>query len=112
MVSPDFGGVDVKHSSHLQLLVNMDTKRTMAKVSIAKRDRSRARFRVFLQALYICFQSNTLCFAENLELRFAASDSSWTLEQFNDLFYFFLIGCIWVCFHDGYPLMLMPSSLC
>jgi hypothetical protein len=51
MVSPDLGAVYVKHSSHPQLLVNMDTKRTIAKVSIGERDRSRARLRGFLQAL-------------------------------------------------------------
>jgi hypothetical protein len=43
-------GVDVEHGSYFQLLVNMDPKRTMAKVSIGERDSSRARFRVFLQA--------------------------------------------------------------
>jgi hypothetical protein len=50
IVSPNLGGVDVEHSSHLQLLVNTDTKRTMAKVFIGERNRSQARFRVFLQA--------------------------------------------------------------
>jgi len=50
MVSPDFGGVQAKHGSHLQFFVNMDTKRTIAKVSIGERDRGRARFRGFLQA--------------------------------------------------------------
>jgi hypothetical protein len=51
MVSPDLGGVYVKDSSDPQLLVNMDTKRTIAKVSIGERDRSRARLRGFRQAL-------------------------------------------------------------